>query len=248
MPTSKLALAFALSVMAVGCQASSDGPTSDPKPHSSGKRSLGLMTTLPIYWSGGPEFGAVLASDTETGWVRSALEEGYVLEPLDILDDESLSGLSQLFLAQPRPLAPEENVALDKWVRGGGRLLLFADPMLTAHSDYPLGDRRRPQDVVLLSPILRHWGIELLLDPAQQQNERRVHSGALTVPVETAGHFALLPGSDCVLTAENVLAACTVGRGRATILADAAMLDEAHGQDEQLRRAALASLTSRAFD
>ena len=248
MPIRRLALAIALSVIATGCQASPDGPAPDPEIEPSGKPTLGLMSTLPIYWGGGAEFGAVLAPDAEAGWVRSALQERYVLEPLDVLDDESLAGISHLLLAQPRPLAPEENVALDKWVRGGGRLLLFADPMLTAHSDYPLGDRRRPQDVVLLSPILRHWGLELLLDPAQEQDERRLRSGALTVAVEMAGHFALLPGGECALTAEDVLATCKLGRGRVTILADAAMLDEAHGQDEQPRNAALASLTSRAFD
>ena len=66
-------------------------------------------------------------------------------------------------MIQPRPLSPQENVALDNWVAAGGRLLLFADPALTEDSAFAIGDRRRPQDVVLLSPILARWGLELEL-------------------------------------------------------------------------------------
>lgn len=248
MRTSALAFAVLLAFSASGCRASPDQPAPEPSARPTSKPVLGLMSSLPIYWGGSGEFGAVLAEDARPGWVRPALEERFTLEPLDTLDTRSLAGLSNLLLAQPRPLLPEENVALDAWVRGGGRLLLFADPMLTAHSDFPIGDRRRPQDVVLLSPILRHWGLELVLDTDQPQGPRRVRSGAMTVAVEMAGHFRLLPGGQCTLAAEDVLATCNLGRGRATILADAALLDAPDGDDEPPRKATLASLASRAFD
>lgn len=241
MPTSRLALALALAIVASGCRASPDEPAPEPSPK------LGLMSSLPIYWGDTGQFGAVLAKDAQAGWVRPALEDRYVLEPLDTLDSESLARVSRLLLAQPRPLSPDENVALDAWVRDGGRLLLFADPMLTAHSEYPLGDRRRPQDVALLSPILRHWGLDLVLDTAQQQGERRVRNGAMTVGVEMAGAFRVVPGGTCTLAAEDVLAICPLGRGRATILADAALLDDVRGDDALLRKAALSALASRAF-
>jgi hypothetical protein len=238
------AMALALSVTASGCGAASEPPA----PRQTAQPTLGLLSSLPIYWGVAADFGAALKTDADPGWVRAALEERYALRPLDTLDEESLRGLAIVLLAQPRPLSPEENVALDKWVRGGGRLLLFADPMLTAHSDYPLGDRRRPQDVVLLSPILRHWALELRLDNDQPGGERTVGSGNDAVPVEMAGHFEHLPGGACTLSLEAVLAECGLGKGRVTILADAAVLDGEGDPDFLSHRAALHALASRAFD
>lgn len=55
-------------------------------------------------------------------------------------------------MAARRP--ERENVALDDWVRAGGARALFADPLLTFNSRFSIGDRRRPQDVATLSPIL----------------------------------------------------------------------------------------------
>ena len=78
-----------------------------------------------------------------------------------------LSHVTRLLLAQPRALSGPENVALDAWVRGGGHLLLFADPMMTGESRFGIGDRQRPQDVILLSPILNRW----CRDPQFDQNQ-----------------------------------------------------------------------------
>lgn len=244
MRTSALALALALSFTTSGC-----GAAPEPSaPRQSAKPTLGLMSSLPIYWGEGGEFGAALQAEADAGWVRAALEERYNLRPLDTLDAESLRGQAMLLLAQPRPLMPEENVALDAWVRGGGRLLLFADPMLTAHSEYPLGDRRRPQDVVLLSPILRHWGLELRLDTDQPGGERAVGAGEKAIPVEMAGQFELLPSGACTLALDAILAECRLGKGRVTILADAAVLDGEDDPDIASHRSALHALASRAFE
>ena len=62
------------------------------------------------------------------------IEARYTLQPLDTLspvpalspdapDTDPLAGLERLAVIQPRGLSPADNVALDQWVRGGGRLL-----------------------------------------------------------------------------------------------------------------------------
>ncbi len=128
-------------------------------------------------------------------------------------------------MAQPRPLSPSENVALDRWVRGGGRLLLFADPMLTEDSAFALGDPRRPQTSVLLSPILGRWGLELHYDERQPFGEHTGEALGIAVPANLAGRFALGPGSACVLSGGGLAADCPIGKGRVLVLADAALFE-----------------------
>lgn len=241
---------LALVLAASGCRAAPETPiaggqqppVSWPNPEHLG--SLGLMTTLPIYWAEADDVGAILQSQTKPNWVRLALERRSTLSPLDTLEDDTLRGFSKLMLAQPRALTPAENVSLDAWVRGGGQLLLFADPMLTHHSHYGIGDRRRPQDVVLLSPILRHWGLELLFDEDQRRDEWLVAVGETPVPVKLAGTLKPSPNARCSLDSDGILARCFIGQGRVTIFADAAVLDEGSAD---IGEAALQALLELAF-
>lgn len=205
-----------------------------PRPRE--RPQLGLMTTLPIYWGEAADLGALLADKQEVHWVRRVLERDYALVPLDTLGDgageEKAGGglfhLRFLTLAQPRALSPQENVALDAWVRQGGRLLLFADPMLTGHSDFAIGDRRRPQDVALLSPILAHWGLELMFDESAPPGERVADLSGAVLPVNLPGNFVLRDGGEdavCMIEGQGLVAECSIGRGRALIVADAALLE-----------------------
>jgi hypothetical protein len=102
--------------------------------------------------------------------------------------------------------------------------------MLTADSTYALGDRRRPQDIVLLSPILARWGLELRFDedqPAGEHDAARESAGA-ALPVNLPGQFASRPGGHdarCAIVREGLVARCRIGRGRALIVADAALFE-----------------------
>lgn len=191
------------------------------------KGRLALFTSLPIYWSESASLDEMLDGPDERHWVRVTLEEGNDLVPLDTLDARSLAGTRKLIMAQPRPLAPMENVALDQWVRDGGQLLLFADPLLTEESRFALGDKRRPQDVVLLSPILRRWGLELTFDENQPAHERRIAYGSVAIPVHFAGSFTPAPAgtTDCTVAADSVIAHCSIGAGTVLVVADAALLE-----------------------
>jgi hypothetical protein len=236
----RLLAAAALALAAAGCRAQPE--TGGPRP------GLALMTSLPIYWGEAEDFQGLLASDAGAGWVRRALEAEYALHPLDTLEPAALAGHRLLLLAQPRPLSPGENVALDEWVRGGGRVLIFADPLLTAHSHYPVGDKRRHQDVALLSPILARWGLELEFDEAATARQRSVTIAGTELPVGLAGRLRARTGSGCELAGQGVIARCAVGRGRATVFADAAVLEESEGEHGTAHGDALQVLLAQAFD
>ena len=215
---------------------------------------LGLFTTLPIYWAEAGDLGAMLSSDAPPHWVRQVLERDYIVRPLDVLTapegGKGLADVRYLLLAQPRALSPEENLALDQWLRGGGRLLLFADPMLTAHSDFALGDKRRPQDVILLSPLLHHWGLELLFNDEQGEGERSLTAFGSTIPVHLSGHLALRENAGqharCMLESSGTVARCRLGKGQALIVADAAVLEDS-GVADAGRNTALNMLILQAF-
>lgn len=218
------ALAFATSSTATG---QDQAPADDARP------ALAIMGTVPIFWGEAADLAELIGGSYQPHWARAVLERDWRLESLDVLDQAALAGQTRLLLAQPRGLAPQENVALDAWVRAGGQLLLFADPLMTSESRFGLGDRRRPQDVALLSPILAHWGLTLEFDADQPGGQSAREISGQSVPVELPGRLAArgAPGeASCELSGEGVLARCTLGEGRIILLADAALLDLAEPQ------------------
>jgi hypothetical protein len=206
---------------------------------------LGLFTTLPIYWREAGDISAALDPKGKPHWARQLIEERRELRPLDVLTPQTLAPFRDLLLAQSRALAPAENVALDGWVRGGGRLLLFADPLLTEHSAFALGDKRRPMDAALLSPILGHWGLKLKFDEVQKPGEIEREVMGVPVPVNLAGRFATEGQSNCMLWDEGLAVTCSIGKGRVVAFADAAVLESE--DPSGTRPKALAALLDTAF-
>ena len=203
---------------------------------------IALFTSLPILWRESESLTDAL--DGQSHWAARVLREAGELTAPDTL--ESLDPrIGLLVMAQPRPLSPAENVALDGWVRAGGRVLLFADPLLTAHSDFPLGDRRRPEGTVLLSPILSRWGLELVWDEGQPAGLRPVSLLGRVLPVDQAGRFVVRGGA-CTLLAGGLAVRCAVGKGSVLAVADAALLDEGGEQDRTSRRSALQMIVEKA--
>ncbi|WP_271077148.1 ABC transporter [Aurantiacibacter sp. MUD61] len=187
---------------------------------------LALMGTIPIYWGEADGMGDLIRGEAHAHWARDVIEEHAQPIPLDYLTPEALAPFNMLLMAQPRGLTAEENVALDAWVRGGGRLLLFADPMMTGESRFHIGDRRRPQDVALLSPILTHWGLELWLDDTQDEGLYHIDPNGDPIPVNMAGTWRSVgEARDCVIEQDDLLARCAIGGGEVLLVADAALLD-----------------------
>ncbi|MDE1466958.1 Gldg family protein [Aurantiacibacter sp. D1-12] len=195
------------------------GPPGDKPP-------IALMGTVPIYWGEAADMGELLRGEAQLHWARFLIETEARPVPLDYLGAEALAPFDMLLMAQPRGLTGEENVALDAWVRGGGRLLLFADPMMTGESRFGIGDRRRPQDVALLSPILAHWGLELQFDELQGEGLTTVEFIGTGVPVNMRGRIVAREGATgCLFHADNVIAQCKFGAGEVLVVADAALTD-----------------------
>jgi len=240
------ALALAGVLAGTGLLAGAQG---EQAPIPAGKQevrpALGLMGTISLYWGEPAGLGEIIGGEAELHWARSRLEEDYRLRPLAALTESALAPLKFLLLAQPRALSPAENVALDAWVRAGGRLLLFADPLLTGESRFGIGDRRRPQDVILLSPILRRWGLELEFLEDQPPGPTLREIAGRAVPVNLPGRFAPPLQGGCTLEAAGLLADCAIENGRAMVLADAALLDLHHPAPEAAP--ALAMLVERAL-
>ena len=184
-PNSLKAAIFGFGLALAAC-----GQSVAPSDSAADKVQLGLFSTLPIYWGSGGDVATLLDTAQEKDWVREQLERSFALTPLDALEPENLANVDRLLLAQPRPLAPSENVALDEWLRDGGRLLIFADPLLTRHSEFSIGDRRRPQDVVLISPILKRWGWSC------NSTRRNLSANAGSIPM-TGIFRSISPASSC---------------------------------------------------
>jgi len=177
-----------------------------------------LMTALPLVWGEGGAFDP----KSRPAAIYTALQREFTLKPIDALDAKSLSGAPTLLLIQPRWLAPKEMVALDGWVRAGGRALILTDPTLDWPSDLPPGDIRRPPPVGLLGPILTHWG--LALSPGPDNNLSLRFPGNRRLELGVPGRFTA--ANDTCKVMESWFAECRVGKGRALLLADADLVHD----------------------
>ncbi len=209
-----------------------DAPIATDVPH--GER-FGLLSSLPIYRTPQANVADVLSQEQgEPHWLRMAVEAHNALDPVDAINAQSLSQIDMLLLIQPRALTPAEYVALDDWVRGGGRVLLVADPMLTGEPSFPLGDPRNPQAIALTGPIEARWGLELQPGISGDGAERQMTLGGQEVPVMLGGTFVKRPpaggdSADCGLRDGGLIAVCAIGRGRAVFIADATVFEEQIG-------------------
>ncbi len=188
----RVAVLFA-SLLLAGCGADpaggkgADAPVSDATSHTNDRQTLGLMTSLPLYWPLDADFAQIASGNIPSPWGRTVIERRFVISPLDTLSPiapigegdaeiDPLQRLSHIAVIQPRGLSPADNVALDDWVRKGGQLLLVLDPALTGQYDFALGDPRRPTDSALIPPIVARWGLEVSFDEGQSDAPRPVSS------------------------------------------------------------------------
>ena len=226
--SSRLLLAISLALVSA-CHGNSAQEQAEVADVQVAKPKLGLFTTLPIYWGEAGDITAMLDSEAEPDWVRTELETKFEIVPLDTLEPEALEGLDRVLLAQPRALSPSENVSFDRYLANGGRAIIMADPMLTRHSQFGIGDRRRPQDVVLLSPILDRLGVELHFDEDQPDGEYRVEQGDIQFPVNLAGKFVEkdtgTTARGCTVYDNGIFGFCKNEAGGAFLYGDTALLD-----------------------
>ena len=181
-----------------------------------------LLTSLPIVF---PERFSLEGSKSPA---LAALRRRYQPVPISTADAASLEGHRLLLMAQPNAQPAEFLVELDQWVRRGGRVLLLADPALEWPSKRPLGDPLRPPAAFADTGLLGHWGLRL---------DAPDEPGPATFTVDGRTVHALSPGSlvaagrQCEITASGLVARCRIGRGQATIVADADFADVERRRD-----------------
>ena len=171
-----------------------------------------VLTSLPLM------FGENFSVDGGSP-ALSALETRYRVVPISVTDDADLAKGRLLLMAHPLAQPAEDLVALDAWVSRGGRVLLLADPALDWPSQRPLGDPLRPPPMFMDTGLLGHWGVQLDA-PDRRGPQTRMLAGR-AIQTSSPGRLS----GKCEVSADGLVAACRVGRGRASIIADADFLN-----------------------
>ncbi len=184
----------------------------EPAP-TAARPTLMLLTSLPLV------FGESFGLEGGGSPALEALETRYSVHPVGVADGETLKHGRLLLMAHPLAQPAEALVDLDAWVRRGGRLLLLADPALDWDSERPLGDPFRPPLAFADTGLLKHWGLRL--DAPDERGPRQLSLGGH--PILTASPGAL--AGRCPISKDRLVAYCRIGKGQATIVADADFLN-----------------------
>lgn len=213
------ALVLGLTAVAAVTIAGSEGDrTPLPARSEVDKPTLMLLTSLPLV------FGEGFSLEGGGSPALTALEQRYRVVAISVTDASSLAQGGLLLMAHPRAQPGEALVALDRWVRRGGKVVLLADPALDWPSERPLGDPLRPPPMFADTGLLRHWGVTL----TAPDERGPVASGGGHDPIVYSSPGRLVSiDRNCQLSRSGIVADCAIGRGRATIIADADFLNVA---------------------
>jgi hypothetical protein len=214
-PARRRALVFAAILVGIGAFAFAElrKPGHMSPRTEAQKPTLLLLTSLPLM------FGEDFSLQATGSPALKALRQRYCVVPISVTDPAELAKGRLLLMAQPSAQSPEDLVALDQWVRGGGRLLLLADPMLEWPSSRPLGDRLRPPVLFADTGLLAHWGLRL--DAPDTRGPKAVAIDDYKVAMVSPGQLF----GGCAISQDRTVARCHIGRGQATIVADADLLN-----------------------
>jgi hypothetical protein len=183
-----------------------------PRP-TSARPTLLLLTSLPLM------FGEDFSLEGGGSAALKALETRYRVVPISVADGADLAKGRLLLMAHPLAQTAENLVVLDSWVRRGGRVMLLADPMLEWPSKRALGDPLRPPPMFADTGLLAHWGLRL--DAPEARGPKPAELGGYEIVTASPG---ALFGS-CRISGDRLVARCRIGKGKATIIADADLLD-----------------------
>lgn len=194
------------------------------------KAPLMLMSSISLMW-GEAGIADIAKGQAAPSPLYAHLSEQYRLNVIDDFQKLGRPGAVPLLLIQPRALAPRELVELDGWIRNGGKAIIFADPALDWPSDLPIGDQRRPLFTSLLTPMFRHWGVELALPVGADVEDKDITVDDYRLSPKSAGIWLKANGkasAGCDISEDQFLATCKVGKGTALLIADADVLYEEH--------------------
>jgi hypothetical protein len=206
-------LIAALAIAALGLAVSDRQPASLLPRVAADRPTLLLLTSLPLL------FNEDFSLQGGGSPALKSLERRYRVVPISATDTADLKNGRLLLMAHPPAQTAENLVALDDWVRRGGRLLLLADPMLEWPSKRPFGDPLRPPPMFMDTGLLAHWGLRL--DAPDERGQAKRKLGGFQILTVSPGRLE----GRCQITADALAAHCAIGNGKATVVADADLLD-----------------------
>lgn len=210
-----LVILAGLGAVAIALWARGRAPVLSARPPAE-RPALMLLTSLPLL------FGDAFSLEAIGSPALAALQQRYRIVPISVSSRAELARGRLLLMAQPLAQPAEHLVALDAWVRGGGRLMLLADPLLEWPGTHALGDPLRPPPTFADTGLLGHWGLRL--DAPEETGPRTGRIGAFEVMTASPGAL-VATGGTCRVAAGGLTAHCPIGRGQATIIADADFLN-----------------------
>ncbi len=182
-----------------------------------------MLTGLPLRWSGSGDIAAIIANGAGDDPALVRLEAMGPLSLVDSIVDPVPPPGGALLIAHPRALAPQELVAIDAFVRGGGKAVVLADALSGWPARHPLGDPRNPPITSLLTPLLGHWGVTLGAAPNDDDGVQSIDVDGARLRLASAGAFERLPLT-CRTFADRRIARCPIGAGEAWLVGDADLL------------------------
>lgn len=165
---------------------------------------IGLYSSLPMSMS----FDAATQQVREPWVIASQIEQLFELRQLDA----SLSGLDEvdvLMLAHPKNLPEDALYAIDQFVLGGGKALIFVDPH--AEADAPPQDPQNPYAAMTanrasdLERLFEAWGVRY--DRTEVLADRRYAMEINAGGGNTVRHLAILGFNDTALNVDDIITA-----------------------------------------
>lgn len=182
-----------------------------------------LVTSLPITAMTGARSPAEVLNRAESPIIAVLRRTAAVDQPAGV-SAATIGSADVLLLAHPPALDPAALVAVDRYVRRGGRALVLADGLSSWGWAFPVGDPRNPPVTSLLTPLLSHWGLRLDAPAGLATRQERVTDMGQRLLFFSAGRFVSVTPGACISAANAIIFRCRIGRGQVTLVADADFL------------------------
>lgn len=144
---------------------------------------LGLISALPLeFGPGGPM--AAAQGQSQPYFIYEQLQGAFEVRPLGSIFNRIDDDVDVLLVAHPGELGDAELYAIDQYILGGGRALVFLDPYLES-SSYMQGSMGGGVPAASsLGPLLAAWGVDMAADKVVAD---RALAHRVSVPDGTGG-------------------------------------------------------------
>lgn len=187
-------------------------------PMTAHRVSLDVLSGIPLTGDH-TQFGASLRGGVSREPVLDRLEQVARVALIDSVPETPVQG-RVLLLIHPKALEPQQLVAIDSYVRRGGRAMILADALSNWPQPHPAGDPRNPVMTSLLTPLLTHWGLELDAPPGLQTHLVTMHDAGERLHFFSPGRFRVIQ-PPCTVIGTGIIARCRLGQGQAVLVSDA---------------------------